>query len=44
MCIIQSLAYFLPRKYMKAEIITLLKECLDKLSGTDADVQFVTCN
>jgi len=41
----QPLAYFLPGKCMKAEeIVTLLKECLDKLSETGADVQLVTCD
>lgn len=39
----QPLAYFLSGTGMKAEeIILLLKECLDRLSKTDADVQFVT--
>lgn len=39
----QSLAYFLSGKCMKAgEIITLLKECLDRLNETGADVQLVT--
>lgn len=41
----QPLAYFLPGKCMKAEeIIILLKECLDRLSETGADVQLVTCD
>jgi len=41
----QPLAYFLPGKCMKAdEIVTLLKECLDRLSETGADVQLVTCD
>jgi len=49
----QPLTYFLPGKCMKAEeIIILLKECLDRLSETGADVQLVcdlicdqgTCN
>ncbi|EZA48412.1 hypothetical protein X777_13812 [Ooceraea biroi] len=35
----QPLAYFLPGKCMKAEeIIMLLKQCLDRLSETGADV------
>lgn len=39
------LAYFLPEKCMKAdEIVTLLKDCLDRLNGAGADVQFVTCD
>ncbi|XP_018365763.1 PREDICTED: uncharacterized protein LOC108762982, partial [Trachymyrmex cornetzi] len=41
----QPLAYFLPEKCMKAEeIITLLEECLDRLSETGADVQLLTCD
>jgi hypothetical protein len=41
----QPLAYFLPGTSMKAEdIIILLKECLDRLNATGADVQLVTCN
>jgi len=41
----QPLAYFLPGKCMKAEeIIILLKECLDRLNETGADVQLVTCD
>jgi len=41
----QPLAYFLPGKCMKAEeIVTLVKECLDRLKETGADVQLLTCD
>ena len=41
----QPIAYFLPGTGMKTEeIIILLKECLDRLSKTGADVQFITCD
>lgn len=41
----QPLAYFLLGKCMKGdEIIKLIKECLDRLSETGADVRLVTCN
>jgi len=41
----QPLAYFLPGKCLKAEeIIILLKECLDRLEKTGADVRLVTCD
>lgn len=41
----QPLVYFLPGKCMKAKnIIILIKECLDKLIETGADVRLVTCD
>jgi len=41
----QPLAYFLPGKCLKAEqIVILLKECLDRLEKTGADVRLVTCD
>lgn len=41
----QPLAYFLPAKGLKAEeMILLLKECLDRLNETGADVQLLTCD
>jgi len=41
----QPLAYFLPGKCMKAEeIVTLMKECLDRLKEMCADVQLLTCD
>lgn len=41
----QSLAYFLPAKCIKSEeIIIILKECLDRLSETGADVRLLTCD
>lgn len=40
----QPLAYFLPGKCIKAEeIVTLMIECLDRLSKTGADVRLTTC-
>lgn len=41
----QPLAYFLSGKSMKAEeIMTLMKDCLDRLSKTGADVRLITCD
>ncbi|EFN75251.1 Transposable element P transposase, partial [Harpegnathos saltator] len=41
----QPVAYFLPGKCLSAdEIIILLKECLDRLNETGADVEVITCD